>query len=295
MTSEAIATLDQARKRIGYYAPDDPNPGSEAGRWMASKLNQAWLAGPSTRIWWCMCFVSMCIYEAGGQLPGGPQFNTDAAASAARREGRLVDKNQLQPGDVLIFDWNYNTLATDHTGVFEAYLGGGRLQTIEGNTSSGSGGSQSAGNGVYRRASRTLADVRYAIRPYYDGTAPAAPATTGPNLKVDGWWGELTSYWLQVALSTPADKIVSSQSRCWEAKNPGLGTGWEWVAPDAAQGSQLIGAIQRKVGADPDDLIGEDTIRRIQRRKGTPDDGRIDAYSRCVMQIQKDLNAGKGF
>ena len=290
----AQSALDIAAADIGYYAPDDPEPGSAAGRWLADKLNQPWLRGPSTRIWWCMAAVSMWVYKSGGTLPGGPQFNTDAATAAARAEGRLVSKEDARPGDVLIYDWNYNTLATDHTGLVEDPSSDSVVIAIEGNTSSGIGGSQSAGNGVYRRT-RDWDDVRYVIRPYYDGSPTTNSATSSPNLKVDGWWGELTSYWLQIALGTPADKIVSSQDVYWESRNPGLGTGWEWVDSEDAEGSQLIEAIQRKVGATPDRLIGPDTISRIQDHKGTPVDGRIDEYSQCVMRIQKDINAGLGF
>ena len=290
----AQAALNIAAADIGYYAPDDPEPGSRAGRWLADKLNQPWLRGPSTRIWWCMAAVSMWVYKSGGTLPGGPQFNTDAATAAARAEGRLVSKEDAQPGDVLIYDWNYGTMATDHTGLCLDPSSDSVVIAIEGNTSSGSAGSQSAGNGVHRRI-RDWDDVRYVIRPYYDGSPATVPATAGPNLKVDGWWGEETNYWLQIALGTPADKTVSSQDAYWESRNPGLGTGWEWVSSEEAEGSQLIEAIQRKIGAPLDRLIGPDTIRHIQAYKGTPADGRIDEYSQCVMQIQKDLNAGRGF
>ena len=34
----AQQSLDFARARLGYYAPNDPQPGSEAGRWLARKL-----------------------------------------------------------------------------------------------------------------------------------------------------------------------------------------------------------------------------------------------------------------
>ena len=47
-----------AAGEIGYYAPDDPQPGSKYGRWMADVTGESWLAGPSTEVWWCMIFVS---------------------------------------------------------------------------------------------------------------------------------------------------------------------------------------------------------------------------------------------
>ena len=47
----AQSALDIAAADIGYYAPADPEPGSAAARWLADKLNQPSLRGPSTRIW----------------------------------------------------------------------------------------------------------------------------------------------------------------------------------------------------------------------------------------------------
>ena len=49
----ASEILDIARREIGYYALDDPEPGSKYGRWMAKLLGEDWLAGPSTSVWWC--------------------------------------------------------------------------------------------------------------------------------------------------------------------------------------------------------------------------------------------------
>ena len=54
-----------AAGEIGYYAPDDPQPGSKYGRWMADVTGESWLAGPSTEVWWCMIFVSWVFAQAG--------------------------------------------------------------------------------------------------------------------------------------------------------------------------------------------------------------------------------------
>ena len=161
--------LYHAAKRIGYYAPDDPEPGSEAGRYWAAKTGQSWLAGPSTSIWWCMLFVSMCFDEAGLiDAIGGFSYNTDVTLAHIRAhpDAYFVSVADAEPGDVVIFDWDPDTAATDHVGIVEANLGGGVLQTIEGNTSSGAYGSQSAGNGVWRR--QRSYGIAYVIRPAWD-------------------------------------------------------------------------------------------------------------------------------
>ena len=84
--SKIDEVLGHAAFRIGYYAPDDPEPGSEAGRWLADKMNQPWLAGPSTSVWWCMCFVSMC-FDMAGEIDaiGGFSYNTDVTKRRMRQ------------------------------------------------------------------------------------------------------------------------------------------------------------------------------------------------------------------
>lgn len=156
--------LNIAAGEIGYYAPDDPEPGSKYGRWLAKKWGESWLAGSSRKIWWCCLFVSWVLDQAGQDVPGFPTYNTDLAWSKAKVCG--VDVSQIKRGDILIFDWNMGTAATDHIGFCESVNPDGSLNTIEGNTSGTDWGSQYAGNGVHRRTrSRSL--VRYVIRPDY--------------------------------------------------------------------------------------------------------------------------------
>lgn len=166
----ALATINYAAKRIGYNAGQDPLPGSESGRWLAKKLGQPWLAGPSRSIWWCMCFASMCVYEPGGTMPGGPTYNTDLAIRAARAENRFVPVSSMVAGDLPIFRWKGANAGgpTDHVGIFVKWVDRGRglFETIEGNTTPGTAGSQSAGNGVWRRV-RSVDHTVGAVRPYY--------------------------------------------------------------------------------------------------------------------------------
>lgn len=187
--------LYHAAKRIGYYAPDDPEPGSEAGRYWARKTGQAWLAGPSTSIWWCMLFVSMCFDEAGQiDAIGGFSYNTDVTLAHIRNhpDAYFVSVAEAEPGDVVIFDWDDSTAATDHVGIVEANLGGGVLQTIEGNTSSGAYGSQSAGNGVWRR--QRSYGIAYVVHPAWVGRGSSSAPEVKPSwwIDEDGAWGAQT-------------------------------------------------------------------------------------------------------
>lgn len=129
---------------------------------------------------------------------------------------------------------------------------------------------------------------------------PQAPAQPQPapqpsGIAVDGLWGDGTTRALQRHFGTPEDGVVSSQSSAWRASNPGLTTGWEWVA--GPRGSRLVAAIQRAVGVTPDGLIGPDTINGIIRRfkaesGATVEDGKLDLNSPTVKAMQRALNEG---
>lgn len=131
------------------------------------------------------------------------------------------------------------------------------------------------------------------------GPSPSpAPAPSG-GLTVDGWWGGNTTWRMQEVLGTPTDGKVSTQSEHWKASNPGLTTGWQWVAPSAAAGSQLIARHQtilrdrgRYSGAI-DGLVGPMYFSGLQADLGTPVDGKISTQSRAVMALQERLNEGR--
>ena len=281
--------LARAASRIGYYAPNDPQPGSEAGRYWANKVNQAWLAGPSNTIWWCMLFVSMCLDEIG-QIDsiGGFSYNTDVTLN--RNRGRLVPVSAAQPGDVVIFNWGF-TGGTDHVGFVERNLGGGRLQTIEGNTSSGAAGSQSSGNGVWRRIRSS--DIAAVIRPAYSGVTvtPVVAQTRVDSglLNTDGVWGPLTTRKAQKILGTPVDGVISSQDAGNRQYVPAAGDGWVWLSR-GAEGSQLIQALQRATGAGADGFFGPNSAKALQGRLGVAQDGYVGKDT--VTAFQNKLNTG---
>ena len=153
-----------ANNEIGYIARRDPEPGSKYGRWIARELGEPWLAGDSRRFWWCLIFACYVVKAAGGRLPNDTwYYNTDTLIAAARRAGTLVPLAAAQPGDIIIFDWVRGTAPTDHAGLFESQHPG-FVTCIEGNTSPGAAGSQSAGGGVYRRT-RAIRHVAAVIRP----------------------------------------------------------------------------------------------------------------------------------
>ena len=118
-------------------------------------------------VYWCMIFVWWVFHQTAPALfyAGGKCASCGELMRWAQQQGRWIPKD-YQPGDVLIYDFPGNSVKTDHTGICES-VSGQYVTAIEGNTSSGSGGSQSNGDGVYRRK-RKLSLVLGAYRPAYD-------------------------------------------------------------------------------------------------------------------------------
>ena len=115
-----------------------------------------------------------------------------------------------------------------------------------------------------------------------------AISASAAKLTVDGYWGPQLTKALQRLYGTTVDGIVSSQYN-WH--NAGLTGGWQFVGKPV--GSLLIAAIQRSLGVKADGILGPNTIKAMQRKAGTPVDGKIDKQSQLVMYMQRCVNAGK--
>ncbi|GGV34297.1 hypothetical protein GCM10010182_67770 [Actinomadura cremea] len=105
----------------------------------ASRHGDAFLRAP-----WCDMAVTRWARKSGtadAVLPGGDRAYTVWHAQDFQKQGRwysgtTANINRARPGDIVFFDWGYSDSigAIDHVGVVEKVLGGGRVQTIEGNT-----------------------------------------------------------------------------------------------------------------------------------------------------------------
>ena len=306
MATPQQRVLATAAGEIGYSRWTDKKTGTKYARetqpvfWPRDK----WLL--ANGISFCDIFVTWVFWKAlgkafvtSGALPAGPSYNTDYRAS----KGGRVSKPP-RPGDVLVFDWNWATAATNHVGILEKVLPSGNYQTIEGNTSPGSSGSQGNGGGVYRRTRRP-GQVRYVIRPDWSravnvggggASAPAAskpskPAVKDGKLVEDGRWGTATSKRLQKLLGTkqdgrmgPAtwkalqrhlnkvrnsgiyvDGLIENQSyRHTELGNGISPNGWEFTGR-RSKGSKTIRGLQRRVGVEADGVLFEGTTKAVQK------------------------------
>lgn len=119
------------------------------------------------------------------------------------------------------------------------------------------------------------------------------PDTKPDSNKIDedGKWGKDTTKKAQQVFGTMVDGIVSNQYAAYKSENPGLlSTTFEWKTNPNDYGSELIRAIQKKVGANVDGYIGTETIKKMQKWLGTIQDGCVSNPSDMVKAFQKWLN-----
>lgn len=188
--------------------------------------------------------------------------------AAAKGYGyRLVEFGFISnAGDVKIFNSRLDDLAK---GVLNAF----GINVSESSTSSGSSSSSSSSGNT-------------------STAKPSSSSSSKTELKVDGYWGKSTTKRLQQIFGTTVDGVVSNQFSCYKAQNPGLDSGWEWEKNPSGY-SQLIKAIQEKVGATPDGHIGPKTIKKIQKWMGTTQDGCFSGPSTCIKKLQQWCNKQK--
>lgn len=120
----------------------------------------------------------------------------------------------------------------------------------------------------------------------------AAPVTKPKKtiLEVDGVWGPATTKRAQQVFGTAVDGKISNQNSKYAKDNPGLSSStFEWEQNPKGS-SQLIKAIQKKIGAEQDGRIGPSTIMRMQRWLGTKVDGYVSRPSQMVKAFQEWLN-----
>ena len=261
MSMTASKALAWAASQIGYTRWDDPEEGSLYGRWYA-KRHGAYYG--TSGVPFCAMFASWCLTDDDGNsvIPGGDFAYVPYGINAARAAGQLVDPSSAAPGDLICFDWDGDGIA-DHVGLVEANYGSW-VQTIEGNTSSGAAGSQSNGGGVYRR-SRDWDSVCAVIRPYY---SDAATGASGGYTNITG---------IQRAIGAEPDNVLGPDTTkrvyavvaasSWggrqfpfgvEYVQSVVGTEADGIWGDASDEAhdRVVGAMQRAVGVDDDEIYG---------------------------------------
>lgn len=273
--------LNVARSQIGYSRWNDPQPGTIYGRWYANLVGDASFG--VSGVPFCAMGLSWTFAQANATCAGVPGAYCPTMLSVAKSQGKvLTNKRDAKPGDVVYFDWDGGVV--DHVGFVEINQGD-YIQTIEFNT----------GNGQVLRRTRDWKYVTAIVRPNYDGVSNPnpAPSTPDPSSKIpeDGWWGPNTTRKAQKHFGTTLDGVISGQDRGDMRRVNRGGLQYDtWSI--GSGGSQLIRAIQRYIGANPDGYFGIDSCRKFQAKMGTTVDGYISGPSDAVREFQHRLNNG---
>lgn len=220
---------------------------------------------------WCAVFVSWCANQVGilnNLIPKEAYVPYEVDWYEARG---LYHTSNYTPkkGDLAIFS------RQAHIGIVEYY--DGRTHTIEGNKE----------DMVKRCDYNTWGSIiGYCEVQFGDSPEP----TPTHKIAEDGYWGKDTTRKAQEVFGTPVDGIVSNQYLYYKNLNPGLlSSTFDWKQ-NPRGGSNLIAAIQRKVGTSVDGFIGTNTIKAMQNWLGTPRDGKVSAPSTMVRSFQRWLN-----
>lgn len=233
-----------------------------------------WNFNPSGGNCDCSSLVIHCLREAGFDT-GSATYTGNLSDNLTKRGWtRLPANGNPQPGDILLND-------VHHVAV---YLGGGKLAQAsisERGTAYGRAGDQTG------RETNIRAYYSYPWDCYLRYQQASANNNPG-RLAVDGLAGRATISRWQEIMGTPVDGVVSGQV---------IPDGRTYGRPNllcvtyGGQGSALIRAVQRVVGAVPDGLYGPDSIRRTQIRLGVDPDCWF-GYA-TARALQERLNQGR--
>ncbi|MFG2090012.1 MULTISPECIES: peptidoglycan-binding protein [unclassified Spirillospora] len=202
-------------------------------RWYAERNGSAY----SYNFPWCDAAITWAAWKSGNHgavCPNGDRAYTPTHANDFKKLGRwhsgtTANVNRCRPGDIVFYDWSgTNSISrVDHVGVVERVLGGGRIQTIEGNTSNqclrrvrsagviagygrpaysggsgGSGGSGSSGSSWMENLMSDLPLLKRGDRGEHVETVQGLLlARSHPEVKIDGDFGPVTERAVQAVQS----------------------------------------------------------------------------------------------
>ena len=159
---------------------------------------------------WCAMFVSWCFNQAGAShlvAASTKKGFSLCAAGAAWFQKRGQWGTQPRVGAVAFYRFKKGPPRINHVGIVIGINGNGSIDTIEGNTSRGTGSSQRDGGGVWRRR-RAVDIVGYGYPAYDGGSGPLPPPPPPPpgneverirqiqglvGTAADGEWGPKTA------------------------------------------------------------------------------------------------------
>ena len=304
--SEKDKVIDVALNEVGYIEKasnsnlDDKTANTGSGNYTKyardlDKIN--FYNGPKNGYAWCDVFVDWCFVQAFGkeralELLCQPEKSTGAGCGFSMNFYKAHNQFYTEPkaGDQIFF--------TDGTSIYHTGLvykvENSRVYTVEGNTSDMNYVDGNGGKVCKKSYPIGASYIAGYGRPKYDKTTIEVDKEDKKEEKkhkidVDGKWGEDTTRKAQEVFKTTVDGIVSDQRIEYKSKNPGLVESFEWKSNPTGY-SDLIKAIQKKVGANVDGWIGTETIKKMQKYFGTIQDGCVSNPSDVVRAFQKWLN-----
>ncbi|MFE5896863.1 peptidoglycan-binding protein [Streptomyces sp. NPDC056488] len=222
----ADAMISAATAALGYK--EGRNNDTHYGRWYGLNFNP-----------WCDMAVSKWGADSGNAAVVGRFAYCPSHVNWFKARGQWHGRNvAAKRGDVVFFSWDGGPVA-DHVGIVtEDAAPGESVRTIEGNTSSGSAGSQDNGDGVYRRTRNRSVILGFG-RPAYDQPRPRYAVFPGAD-----WFKR-----------NPRSPIVTAMGRRLVAEGCGRyasGPGPQWTEADRLS----YAAWQRRRGFGGSDADG---------------------------------------
>jgi hypothetical protein len=163
MASTADAMIAAASKDVGYK--EGANNDTKHGKWYGMNHQP-----------WCDMAVSLWGDQSGNADVVGHFAYCPSHVNWFKARGQWVSKGSaVKKGDIVFFTWDGGPVA-DHVGVVTADAAAGAdVKTIEGNTSSGTAGSQGNGDGCYRRTRGRNVILGFGRPAYKKAAVPAKP------------------------------------------------------------------------------------------------------------------------
>ena len=304
--SEKDKVIEVALNEVGYVEKaSNSNLDSKTGnagsgnytKYARDLDNLSFYNGKKNGYAWCDVFVDWCFVKAFGkeralELLCQPEKSTGAGCGFSMNFYKAHNQFYTSPqaGDQIFFT---NGTSIYHTGLVYK-VDSSKVYTVEGNTSDVNYVDDNGGKVCKKSYPIGASYIAGYGRPKYDTTTVDVPVEEKKEEKkhiidVDGKWGKDTTKKAQEVFKTTVDGEVTDQRKEYEAKNPGL-ISFEWLSEPSSYGSELIRAIQKKVGANVDGWIGTETIKKMQKWLGTIQDGYVSSPSPMVKAFQKWLN-----
>ena len=218
----------------------------------------------------CSSLVIHALREAGFDT-GSATYTGNLSSNLTKRGWtRVAADGNPHAGDILLND-------VHHVAV---YLGGGRLAQAsisERGTAYGKAGDQTG------RETNIKAYYSYPWNCYLRYTGGNAGTVSNGSLAVDGNVGPATVRKWQQVMGTTVDGIISGQLV------PDQRTYWRPAIDDSVvtyggYGSDLIRAVQKRLGCGADGLLGPATIRAIQKHYGLAQDASFGPATARALQ-----------